>query len=552
MPTLHRHEIEDEEELSTNAAAVRYAAVRKRAVNAAKRAARTEAFRLHRDALGFRTAADYQAWCRSHRLSGAIEKTADARACERLLARSWRCIGTVPPPHRKFAQAELRAMSGAAVITIRRKATSRMPPETLAARRTARRDNRRRLLQRRKPYEWIRRHPCGASHIIPILLAVLVGTLRRVPPERGHDVVVATRRLVQMLARLFWLLRDRPVAASFAQPLALPLSGNTFCREAVAEQLIARVLGVRLPLWFATVFPEPRRDHRRLSDARLRDWYDHFATRGGRARDLTFPIPMSRRAIGQLDAASRLVDSSPPVRLFRAAQALALGASRKRTKEIAESMLGLSMHDADREAFRLQITAWLVAHNDFPCESIDRIVFYVEDRRYRKVGQWTADGQFVRRPIDPRCSLSGVPTWEALAWLSREKQRIQRTTQLTQTAATCGYRLSADLLQMPDDNRSYLMVPLQDGRDFVDEGEAMSNCIADYFETFVRGINSLWSLRQRMPDNSLRRRVTVCVNATFGITQCYGRGNRRPDERERAAVREWARRRRLLVRTPLI
>jgi len=72
------------------------------------------------------------------------------------------------------------------------------------------------------------------------------------------------------------------------------------------------------------------------------------------------------------------------------------------------------------------------------------------------------------------------------------------------------------------------------------EAGAMHHCVYSYTDRCLRRISSIWSLRAQTP-NGEKRVATIEINPkTKAIVQVRANSNRRPGERSRALIRQWA------------
>ena len=276
-------------------------------------------------------------------------------------------------------------------------------------------------------------------------------------------------------------------------------------------------------------------------------WTRHLAG-GKRGRDLPFPAFVSRRAIGQLERVA--LPWLSPTGLFRAAQAAAMGASVERARRIGvrtqEEWHAIGTEAEERG--RSDLLAWLVAHDDLPDGAIGCVFDHWTRRRTESRVEYDLNGRPVHLPPNPSYSLSSTSTAETLSRIAAEKRRQ------TLSYSRLHSRWKLDRVTLAT-GETFVMVPLQSEAEFDAEGEAMSNCVGSYFHEFQTGDHCVLSLRewpQESPGppktiDTLKRRVTLCVEPDRGVVECAGRGNRDPDEVETAAVRQWASRRGLLV-----
>lgn len=84
------------------------------------------------------------------------------------------------------------------------------------------------------------------------------------------------------------------------------------------------------------------------------------------------------------------------------------------------------------------------------------------------------------------------------------------------------------------DNK-YLIRPLRNRTEFNNEGRNNHNCVASYYERATEGRTSIFVLRKVEAEEKSFATVEVDLK-TMELKQCYGKGNRLPEE----GVKEWA------------
>ena len=84
------------------------------------------------------------------------------------------------------------------------------------------------------------------------------------------------------------------------------------------------------------------------------------------------------------------------------------------------------------------------------------------------------------------------------------------------------------------DNK-YLIRPLRNKQEFDDEGRNNCNCVASYYTSATEGRTSIFILRKVGAEEESFVTIEVDLK-TVKLMQCYGKGNRLPEE----GVKEWA------------
>ena len=542
MPTLAAHELDEWfDEPATRFVGNRELALRKR-----ERAAASEAFREHRRALGCDTVAEYEAWCRRRGLSASIAKSEVWRGRERI---AWEIEQTL------LAVSEQLGPRSMAIL-------ARLPTAITSANGSALKfdaDSDGSIEQRLEVAIATTARQLTATgesqalgRLLVRLAVHLLGT--RATAETVGEFLIDWMPALGRLARLH---RDWQISLDRLEQRNLVCSQcGKIHDETVAVKLVDALVAPKgLPRWLTQMLraSEQSLEAAALSSSTIVDWIRHVGVRKQRARTLTFPIPMSRRAIGQLDRVSRW--KYEPLMTLRAAQLFGLDrtASDDRVQMIASSTLGQSIESDQRERFRTELMMWLLAHEELPANRIAQAIRSIERQKFEPVYEWTERGTYELRTRQRELTMSQFSASSLLRRLDAEWDRVMSVEsdaavpRWEDRAVAEHPRRTADTIRLPAGGGTFVMVPLVSREDFVAEGEAMSNCVASYFSKYAAGEAMLWSLRR--PAASLRRRrasgplvrcVTICVSQQNQVSECRGRGNREPYGVEVEAVATWA------------
>ena len=84
----------------------------------------------------------------------------------------------------------------------------------------------------------------------------------------------------------------------------------------------------------------------------------------------------------------------------------------------------------------------------------------------------------------------------------------------------------------------YLIRPLRNRKEFNDEGRNNHNCVASYYERATDGGTSIFVLRKVGAEEESFVTVEVDLK-TMKLKQCYGKGNRLPEEGVKERAEKW-------------
>lgn len=496
MPTLTCHEIDDQ--LDGYEYAAREHAHRVQA--AIDRVERDVSLKQHLDALGMPDAVAYRQWCKRHGLSTRLAKSALARDDELDLMRSvdsWRFKSKEIFSDKDHCQlVRLRRFARRGAWDKTRRATEQtiacLADETVG------------------PDTDARRRFCQ----------LLTGFVLGYPAALYHSDIPA------------WVGKSLALIARAADRFARdpedwePQSRHDF-RSALRS--FVRFTTVRYetpPRWAERVFF----DEYRINLGAVAQ-YLHLAAGYGLHR-ATLPFPVARRA-------ARLAVDAPNSchsigSALRYGEARTHGASQTRAKAIANS--GLSHDD---EPFWSTIVQWLSQHDEFPSDEIDSLRRYIY--RVRFEDRWRCDhrGRWIVGPADPDWKIAGRSAASLLE--DMRKMAILDDGAGERKFNTARPPVPPEHVQVEGQSERWLVVPVTGEDQFVDEGRAMSHCVATYHDDAESGELLIFSLRQ-IRGQDLKRHVTICVKPCVGVSEARGFANRAPNQKELHAISTWAKR----------
>lgn len=116
------------------------------------------------------------------------------------------------------------------------------------------------------------------------------------------------------------------------------------------------------------------------------------------------------------------------------------------------------------------------------------------------------------------------------------EQRRKCEEQLKKLNEKFGETLS-ELERFAYEDDPFLIRPLRNEQDFIDEGRNNHNCVASYWEKELRGSSRIFVLRKKKePDVSY---VTIELSPDNKLRQCLATGNRLPSDEVKAWVDKW-------------
>ena len=350
-------------------------------------------------------------------------------------------------------------------------------------------------------------------------------------------------------------------------------------RDAAAAA-VGHVVGrYGVPRWLLVMLSSDAHHYAGIVGPSMLDFaVDRVVFRHRSPRELTFPIPLSRKAIGLLDRAAAMltVPLPTPLQLMRAAQTLALrrSVSTDRLHAIVTSRLtwvsgGGRADWADHDS-AADLIAWLVAHDDLPDDEMNRVIELFHAVRFIPLPVWMEDGHQESVILDPELSLGRLSTEQVCGWVRSHAWLLDAESEddlsdddddenappdrilenAPRDEGVTGSKAVAHVVA-GDESGPFVMVPVQTLSELHAEGDAMSHCIGDYDWEVAGGMVEVWSLRQpRRTVGShryvpLMRRVTVSVevdqvSGRRRVTQCARKANQPPRPQEFEAIRQWA------------
>lgn len=342
-------------------------------------------------------------------------------------------------------------------------------------------------------------------------------SIGRIEPDRVARLVLGVLALVEH--RNDWL---RPVElweprGSSARPLF----------SSLAHHLLAdyRVPPVLLSAWFEGSGWYARQQQ---------GWFKH-AGLGKSLRTAGFPIRLTRRMAHEFAQAPA---HYPVGFALRWAQVRGLGGSDELARAVASTRLG---REFCGDEFWTSVIHLFLNTPRLALAHIEPIVEYLNDQKFEFqrviLGE---DSEVHLDPPQPDLSIKGRTVAsllrQATEWkASRQSDEPERRLFRWNRSGIGEFRREGEG-EWPWTIREVL-----DSDELAAEGKAMRHCAADYAESCVQGLSSIWSLGLEGPERRVRV-LTIEVNsADRKVVQAKARCNREPGEVARGILAEWAR-----------
>lgn len=298
------------------------------------------------------------------------------------------------------------------------------------------------------------------------------------------------------------------------------------------ESLIPEWVFVRYPL------PKVMKNIWLEGDENLKLWYIHMAQGKNIRTAPGLPMRLTKRmAYLFLQTPDHILSV---YHALRYAQVLGCGGSPALAEAIMHSRMDF---DPEHAVFWESVIYWLVNHEPLEEELIGSIIDFIISRKYRRIRS-NAEGSegLSSLPVDPGFSIKGrkadVLIGQVLDW------------KWAKSFCTDGFKNNAivqsvgDLLYFTGGGRKprvkYHLRPLLTPEEIIEEGRAMSHCVATYAESVRSNSTSIWSLTEEAKSGRARRMLTIELRRDACISEVRGKGNRVATEFERTLVRRWA------------
>ena len=208
---------------------------------------------------------------------------------------------------------------------------------------------------------------------------------------------------------------------------------------------------------------------------------------------------------------------------LRYAQAIGFGASTKVAKLIAFSRL--SVIREDQEKFWASVVQFFSKEEDLSVNELDGIIDYL-NHKYRE------DSSFSMKNRTYKALLNQSEEWHRMVYL-KEKEQIYDWNPSG---------IKPLYVEEIIDNKKviYKTEELLNSGELFDEGNAMQHCVAEYDDDCVAEQCSIFSLRQLVEGEPMKRLVTLEIGLpSFQIVQAKAKCNQEPDSKSMELINHW-------------
>jgi hypothetical protein len=267
---------------------------------------------------------------------------------------------------------------------------------------------------------------------------------------------------------------------------------------------------------------------------RQQSWYLRLR-RGASFRSLNLPIPLTRRMEHYTRQAP---DHFTALQGLRYGEVRGLGGGERLAHVIALGQLGSFMEGAD---FWRSVLIFFLNHPELSDRQIAVISEFLRANKFGGQEVFTATGTQKRSAPWPDFSMHGRTPKSLLRLISSSGWSVEEGGAKTSVWERSGITPFRFLETFPDGAElEWSVVELLNSSALRAEAGAMHHCVYSYTDRCLRRISSIWSLRAQTP-NGEKRVATIEINPkTKAIVQVRANSNRRPGERSRALIRQWA------------
>ncbi len=277
-----------------------------------------------------------------------------------------------------------------------------------------------------------------------------------------------------------------------------------------------------------------------LDGVKHQEWYKHIASgRNIRTAD-NLPVPLTRKQSHHFLLAPDDLDIASA---FRWALVRDLGGNEHLARSILTTRIGTTFGN---ENFWSSVICFFMANPGLPPVHHGPIVDFLHDQKFvPTVPNPLADQPGQPRLIPPQpnlCMKGRTPETlrRAVSQWHRDLGQSQSTAMAITSWGSSGFTSFAHEEGVGDERRVYQMIELLTADELIEEGKAMSHCVASYTSDCASGRSSIWSLRLRIESGRIVRLATVEVRRRDGrIIQIKRRSNKSPTEREMSILRRW-------------
>jgi hypothetical protein len=453
----------------------------------------------HVQALGLKTAEEYQAWCRRHGHGDSLKKT---------------------PDQRKKEMRTLELLNAEAALGAVRRHTRR-PDETIRS-----------IYERKISYDEIKTDYLQKIHEA---FATTEGDIR------VRDAFLRLLLHSEKRARLFDLA---PAVSRFgAQPgnsfieglLALAHHERDWLRPAeewasstrnarrqfgsLARHLLANF---DVPAFMDTAWFQSNSEA-----ARQQEWFKHIG-KGHNVRKTDLPLAFTRMmAHAFLQAPTDLTVEEA----LRWSQVIGMGGD----EALARSLLATPLGDSfENEEFWVTVVQFFANNPMLDPSQVGPMVDFIRYHKYQPQETVAEGGRIEYGPPPlPDFSMKGRTVAALLQRMDEWHERLAKESRIHRTWFRPSGISSFDYEEPMGDNddsaRRWTIRELLSSKELQMEGRAMSHCVGSYSGSCARGSTSIWSLQVEFPDHTTQHVLTIAVkNDTRAITQVRGKRNAPP------------------------
>ncbi|NRA92702.1 MAG: PcfJ domain-containing protein [Psychroserpens sp.] len=208
---------------------------------------------------------------------------------------------------------------------------------------------------------------------------------------------------------------------------------------------------------------------------------------------------------------------------LRYAQAIGFGASKKEAKLIALSRL--SVIREEQEVFWASVVQFFSKESDLNVGQLDSVMDYLS-HKYRE------DSSFSMKNRTYNALLSQSEEWHRIVYL-KEKEQIYNWK---------SSGIKPLYVEEIIDNKKviYETKELLNTGELFDEGNAMQHCVAEYGDDCVAKQCSVFSLRQIVEGEPIKRLATLEIELkSFQIVQAKAKCNQEPESKSMELINHW-------------
>ena len=269
---------------------------------------------------------------------------------------------------------------------------------------------------------------------------------------------------------------------------------------------------------------------------RHRGWYLHVA-QGYNLRTADLPIPYTKRMAHWF---ATVPGDYSVHEALRYGQVVGLGGDAALARACCGTLLGRTFEHDD---FWLTVIQFCIRHRIREIGEVTAIVDFVNEHRFAQQTYIDERGRERRLPpLQPQLSMRGrSPTAlrrQIEAWHGRLGRGSARDERRWPASGIAGYRGFERDDGEAGGSSVWMVRELCSAAELRREGGAMSNCVASYVGSCVRGETRIFSMTMQRGDR-VQHVLTIEVRSG-AVVQALGRANSPPSIKARQVMRRWA------------